>query len=72
MLEVNPSPNDQFHVVGSVMERSVKTTLSGVLPDRGVAEKSATGGIPVENTVMVVNGVVEFEPWLFATVSRAE
>ena len=49
-MEVLPSPNNQDHVSGSLVERSVKVTVSGTTPSVGSAEKSATGGFTGSNT----------------------
>ena len=38
-----PSPNDQDHEVGLLVEVSVKVTLSGAVPDIWVPVKAATG-----------------------------
>ena len=45
MVEVDPSPNNQYHDVGVLVEVSVKETVSGALPEVGVAVKLATGAI---------------------------
>ena len=52
-----PSPNDQTHSVGVLLEESVNWTVNGTVPDVGVALKPATGvkGVVV---VVVVTGVV--------------
>ena len=45
MLSSDPvSPKSQLHAVGLPVEPSVKVTVSGEGPERGVPPKSATGG----------------------------
>ena len=38
-----PSPNDQFHMVGVLVEVSLNCTVSEAVPVVGVPEKLATG-----------------------------
>ena len=51
MLEF-PSPNDQSQDVGLFVEASVNVTASGVRPDVGTPENSATGATVAAVTVM--------------------
>ena len=39
----DPSPNDQFHDVGELVEVSVNVTVNGAVPVNGVPVKFATG-----------------------------
>jgi len=43
-VEVPVSPKVHDQEVGSLVDRSVKSTVSGALPEVGSPEKSATGG----------------------------
>ena len=45
-MEVVVSPKFHDHAVGEFVELSVKLTASGALPEVGVPEKFATGGLP--------------------------
>ena len=40
----DPSPNDQFHDDGELVEVSVNVTVNGAVPVNGVLVKFATGG----------------------------
>jgi hypothetical protein len=51
-LVVLPSPNVHFQEVGVFVEVSVNVTVNGAVPDRGVAEKFATGATTGAVTVM--------------------
>ena len=42
-VEVVPSPKSHSQAVGPPVDESVKTTFSGVDPERGAALKAATG-----------------------------
>ena len=56
-----PSPKVHSHEVGLPVERSVNITSTGVVPERGVAEKSASGmdeGGVVGTVVGMVVGIV--------------
>ena len=46
-VDVPPSPNVQFQVVGELLETSVNVTVAGAVPLVGVPLKSATGGATV-------------------------
>jgi len=39
----DPSPNDQFQIVGVLVELSVNVTVNGAVPDVGELVKLATG-----------------------------
>ena len=45
----DPSPNDQFHDVGELVEVSVNVTVNGAVPVNGVAVKFATGEPEVDD-----------------------
>ena len=38
-----PSPNDQLHDVGVLVELSVNVTVNGAVPEEGVPVNEATG-----------------------------
>ena len=62
MLEL-PSPNDQLHDVGVLVERSVNVTVNGAVPDVGEPVKEAIGvgtvvGVVVGTDVGIVVGTV--------------
>jgi len=48
---VPPSPKLHDHDVGLPLDRSVKFTVSGAVPDVGEPEKFATGALDVPGTV---------------------
>jgi len=47
-----PSPNDQLHDVGVLVERSVKVTVNGAAPEVGEPVKLATGAMTAEGAVI--------------------
>ena len=48
----DPSPNDQFHDVGELVEVSVNVTVNGAVPEVGVAVKFATGDAGLEKNLI--------------------
>ena len=64
-----PSPNDQDHEVGVLVEASVKVTVSGAVPEVGVPVKAATGFIGAAVTVIYLVRVVVLLPAAFLAVS---
>jgi len=57
---VPPSPNDQFQLVGDLIERSVNVTSNGAVPTVGVPVKSATGAGVI---LVIVNPFVSVPVW---------
>jgi hypothetical protein len=53
-----PSPNDQIHPVGVLVDASVNCTIRGAVPDAGLAEKAATGATAATAVVGTVVGDV--------------
>jgi hypothetical protein len=53
-----PSPNDQIHPVGVLVDASVNCTIRGAVPDAGLAEKAATGATAATAVVVTVVGDV--------------
>ena len=58
-VEVDPSPKSHARFVGELVEVSLKLTLSGALPEVGLAVKEAFGG------------TVEAEPTMYVSSSRS-
>ena len=59
-LTSEPSPNDQFQVVGVLVELSVNFTVNGAGPEVGMPENPAIGGGTL--TVIYPGMVFVFEP----------
>ena len=64
---VLPSPKFQNHDVGVFVDLSVNCTANGTVPERGLAEKVATG-VMTWVTVMKLVLVLVFAPPVFATL----
>ena len=67
-VDVPPSPNNQFQLVGDRIELSVNVTDNGAVPSIGVPLKDASGA--VENTVMYLLRVMVVLPAAFVAVSK--
>ena len=50
-IEEVPSPKLQLHETSDPVLLSVKVTFNGILPEVGVAEKAATGGLSTFATI---------------------
>ena len=67
-VDVPPSPNNQFQLVGDRIELSVNVTDNGAVPSIGVPLKDASGA--EENTVMYLVRVMVVLPPAFVAVSK--
>ena len=68
-LTEEPSPNDQDHEVGVLVEASVKATVSGAVPEVGVPVKLATGATVAAVTLIYPMRVKVLLPAAFVAVS---
>jgi hypothetical protein len=69
-VEVVPSPKFHSHASGVPIERSVKATVNGAIPDIGLIVKNAMGGAPDDDTWMYPGFVTVSCPAALPTVSE--